>query len=98
MKRTRRDRLAPIKRIARLVPGGMPGARWLRRSSGASLFQPFTDTKEERHPALFDTPLAAGYSADASRMIGRQPQELLYGPDARRLDGPNYGEALFRKN
>ncbi|HVR91675.1 MAG TPA: class I SAM-dependent methyltransferase [Novosphingobium sp.] len=66
--RRRRDRLEPLRRIARAVPGGIAAGRWLRRQlspelralerlrrehSGA-LFQPYATTAEDRYPQLFD--------------------------------------------
>jgi len=61
------DRFEPLRRIARLVPGGMALGRWLRRLADPelreiyrlqgqepALLQPFPDTAEERYPDLFD--------------------------------------------
>ena len=62
------DRLEPLRRLARLVPGGMALGRRLRRLSdpdlreiarlqseqAGNLLQPFPDTSEERYPDLFD--------------------------------------------
>lgn len=61
------DRLEPLRRLARLAPGGMALGRWLRRRvdpdlaevhrlrrSEPALLQPFPDTLEDRYPELFD--------------------------------------------
>lgn len=62
------DRLEPLRRLARLVPGGMALGRRLRRVANPDLreitrlqveeaerlLQPFPDTAEERYPELFD--------------------------------------------
>jgi trans-aconitate methyltransferase len=62
------DRLEPLRRLARLMPGGMALGRRLRRMANPdlreiarlqaeeadSLLQPFPDTSEERYPELFD--------------------------------------------
>lgn len=62
------DRLEPLRRLARMVPGGMALGRWLRRlanpdlreiarlqaQEAGRLLQPFPDTSEERYPELFD--------------------------------------------
>ncbi len=66
--RTLSDRFEPLRRIARAVPYGMALGRWIRRMTSpelrtidrlirtkpSELFQPFTDTFEERYPSLFD--------------------------------------------
>lgn len=75
MERPQPDRLEPLRRIARLIPGGMVLGRQLRRlanpdlreitrlqaDEAGRLLQPFPDTAEERYPALFDA-LAARLS------------------------------------
>ncbi len=62
------DRLEPVRRLARALPGGMALGRRLRRllnpelrtiyqlirTERGRLFQPFPDTWEERYPTLFD--------------------------------------------
>ena len=62
------NRLEPLRRIARMVPGAMSVGRWLhrlvdpelrsverlRRSGVGELFQPFATTSEDRYPQLFD--------------------------------------------
>ena len=64
----RRDRLEPLRRIARAVPGGMAAGRWLRRrlspelrmidrlqrDRAGLLLQPYGTTSEDRYPQLFD--------------------------------------------
>lgn len=61
-------RFEQLRRLARLVPGGMAAGRaarrWLdpdlreiirlKREESAALLQPFPDTFEDRYPALFD--------------------------------------------
>lgn len=63
-----RDRLEPLRALARGLPGGMALGRWLRRmadpelreierlrrTEAGRLLQPFPDTYEDRYPALFD--------------------------------------------
>lgn len=63
-----RDRLEPLRRIARAVPGGMAAGRWLHRQLGPELraltrlqrahadlvFQPYGTTSDDRYPQLFD--------------------------------------------
>lgn len=81
-----RDKLEPLRRLARAVPGGMVLGRWLRRTidpelstihrlirtEQGRLFQPFPDTFEERYPALFD--------ALAERLAGLpRPRILSFG-------------------
>jgi Methyltransferase domain len=62
------DRLEPLRRIARRLPGAMAAGRWLHRrldpdlreidrltrDASGQLFQPGTDTWDERYPELFD--------------------------------------------
>ena len=76
MNRPDPDRLEPLRRIARLVPGGMALGQRLRRWTDPDLrevarlqtdlagqvLQPFPDTYEERYPELFDA-LAAHLAA-----------------------------------
>ena len=76
------DRLEPLRRIARAIPGGMALGRWLhiafdadlrtiskvRRRHEGRLFQPFPDTSEDRYPELFDA-LARHLSALAEPRI-----------------------------
>lgn len=68
MERPPPDRLEPLRRIARMVPGGMALGRRLQRifhpehreiarlqaSEAGRLLQPFPDTYDDRYPALFD--------------------------------------------
>ena len=49
------------------------------------------------HFRFSDMEVAAHYTTDPLRMAGQPPQNLLYGPDNRRLDGVEYDAALFRK-
>ena len=60
------DKLEPVRRLARALPGGMALGRWLRRlfnpelrtihhlirTERGRLFQPFPDTWDERYPTL----------------------------------------------
>lgn len=76
------ERLEPLRRIARTLPGGMALGRWLRqlanpdlraiaavqRSHADRLFQPFPETQEDRYPELFDA-LAERLSAIAEPRI-----------------------------
>lgn len=62
------DRLDPLRILARRIPFGMAAGRWLHRLVDPELrdrdrlmrkhkevlLQPFTDTAEDRYPALFD--------------------------------------------
>ena len=64
MERPQPDRLEPLRRIARLIPGGMVLGRQLRRlanpdlreiarlqaDEAGRLLQPFPDTAEDRYP------------------------------------------------
>ncbi len=77
------DRLEPLRRLARAVPGGMELGRWLRRvidpelrtiqrlvrTEQSRLFQPFPDTCEERYPALFDALAAQLAGLPAPRIL-----------------------------
>ena len=80
------DRLEPVRRLARALPGGMALGRWLRRlfnpelrtihqlirTERGRLFQPFPDTWDERYPTLFD--------ALAERLAGLpEPRILSFG-------------------
>lgn len=63
-----RDRLEPLRRIARAVPGGMATGRWLhrhlspelralerlKRAHSGLLLQPYGTTSDNRYPQLFD--------------------------------------------
>ena len=78
-----RDRLEPLRRAARRVPGAMAAGRWLhrrldpelraiecsQRTHGPALFQPFPDTCEERYPALFDALAARLALLEAPRIL-----------------------------
>jgi len=50
------------------------------------------------HFRFTDTATAAGYDPDLLRMTDHPPQDLLYGPDDRLLDGANEACVLFRKH
>ena len=80
------DKLEPVRRLARALPGGMALGRRLRRlfnpelrtnhqlirTERGRLFQPFPDTWDERYPTLFD--------ALAERLAGLpEPRILSFG-------------------
>jgi SAM-dependent methyltransferase len=80
------DRLEPLRRLARHVPGAIALGRRVRRGidpdlrelarlerdHGKALLQPFTDTEEDRYPQLFD--------ALAERLAGlARPRILSFG-------------------
>lgn len=83
MERPQPDRLEPLRRIARLIPGGMVLGRQLRRlanpdlreiarlqaDEAGRLLQPFPDTAEDRYPELFDALAARLAALPAPRIL-----------------------------
>ncbi|MDE2595729.1 MAG: methyltransferase [Sphingomonadales bacterium] len=76
------DRLEPLRRLARLVPGGMALGRHLRvlldpelrtihrlKRGAPGLLQPWTETREDRYPEVFD--------ALAERLAGLAAPRIL---------------------